>query len=87
MAKKKRLTVGSIWKGREGKPDYIKIDNDVVLTKGQFVNLETKAQKIKSLKDAIEAGRLSGEGAQKMLERAEKMPEGIRFELYVLQDA
>jgi hypothetical protein len=86
MAKKKRLVVGSIWKGRDGKPDYIKINNDVVLTKGQFVNLESKAQKIKSLEDAIQAGRLSGDGAQKMLQNARDMNEGIRFELYVLQD-
>jgi hypothetical protein len=29
---KKRTVIGSIIKGRDGKPDYIKINNDVVLT-------------------------------------------------------
>tara|TARA_R110000868_G_scaffold66014_2_gene196955 strand:- start:1443 stop:1706 length:264 start_codon:yes stop_codon:yes gene_type:complete len=87
MAKKKRFTVGSIIKGQNGKPDYIKINSDVVLTKGQFVNMESKAQKIKSLQEVIASGKLSGEIGNKMLETAEKIPEWVRFELYILQDA
>lgn len=84
---KKRKVIGSIVKGQNGKADYIKINADVVLTKGQFINLESKAQKIKGLQDAIANQKLSPEMGRSMLESAEKMPEFVRFELYILQDA
>lgn len=82
----KRKTIGSIVKGQNGKPDYIKINSDVVLSKGQYVNLESKAQRIEGIKKAIASGKLSSETGTKMLESAEKIPAFVRFELYVLED-
>jgi hypothetical protein len=81
----KRKTIGSVIKGQNGKPDYIKISNDVVLSKGQYVNLESKAGKIKGIKEAVDAGKLSPDTGAKMLESAEKIPEFVRFEMYVLE--
>ena len=77
----KRIQVGAIIKGRDGKPDYIKVNEDVTLKKGEFLNLESKASKIASLTAAIENGKLSQEVGQKMLEQAEKLPEFVRFEI------
>lgn len=84
---KKRVQVGSIIKGQDGKPDYIKINNDVVLTKGQYINMENKAQKIAGIKFAISKNKLSDEKGNEMIEKAEKMPDFVRFELYFLKDA
>jgi hypothetical protein len=79
-----RIVVGKICKSKEaGKADYIKIDQDISFTKGDFVNLESKASRLKSLKEAIEAGRISGEGAEKAEEAINKMPDWLRFELVV----
>lgn len=82
---KKRLDVGAVLKGKEGKPDYIKIDNDITLTKGMFLNLENKAQAIASLESAIADGKLSQEVGDKARERIEKNhPDFKRFSIYTL---
>lgn len=77
----KRINVGAIIKGKDGKPDYIKVNEDVILKKGEFLNLESQASKIASLNAAIENGKLSAEVGQKLIENAEKMPSFIRFEI------
>jgi hypothetical protein len=78
----KRLKIGSILKSREeGKPDYIKIDTDIVLKKGDSLSLESKKSKLASLEKNIENGKLSGDLADKIREGIEKMPEFVRFEI------
>lgn len=77
----KRIQVGAIYKGKENKGDYIKIEEDITLKKGEFLNLESKASQIASLTKAIEEGKLSPEVGEKMLANAEKMPEFIRFRI------
>lgn len=77
----KRIQVGAIYKGKEGKGDYIQIKEDITLKKGEYLNLESKASKIASLTAAIENGKLSADVGQKMLEQAERTPEFIRFEI------
>jgi len=77
----KRIQVGAIFKGKEGKPDYIKVNEDITLKKGEFLNLESKATKIASLTAAIESGKLSPEVGEKMLEAANNMKDFIRFEI------
>ena len=55
----KRIQIGSILKGKDGKGDYIQIKEDVTLKKGDFLNLESQASKIASLQAAIANGKLS----------------------------
>ena len=78
----KRLKVGSILKAKDSsQPDYIKIDVDITLKKGDFLSLESKKSKLASLEKNIESGKLSGELADKIREGIEKTPEFIRFEI------
>lgn len=86
MSKKKYMTIGSVIKGQDSKPDYIKITNDVTLKKGQFLNLRSKKQRLESL-DAMEAsGKLSGEILEKLRERAAKIPDFVRFEIELVTE-
>lgn len=79
-----RIVVGKVCKSKEaGKPDYIKIDQDVTFVKGDFINLESKASRQKSLQEAIEAGRIGGENAEKAQASIDKMPDWIRFEMVI----
>lgn len=78
----KRVEVGSVLKSKDPtQPDYIKINTDVVLKKGDILNLESKKSKLASLEKNIENGKLSGDLADKIREGIEKMPEFIRFSI------
>jgi len=88
----KRVKVGSVVKGKEGKPDYIQItgrqakdlvaflsnvsDNDKV-----FINLESKKAQLDSLDAAVAAGKLKEDYAEKQRAFAERIPDFVRFEL------
>lgn len=83
----KRTKIGSVLKSKvedgdtSPKPDYIKIDTDVMLKKGDTLSLESKKSKLASLEKNIENGKLSGDLADKIREGIEKMPEFVRFEI------
>lgn len=77
----KRTTIGSIVKGKEGKPDYVKISKDVTLKQGDFLNLESKASQLKSVNEAVQSGKLSGEVAESIIENIEKIPDFVRFQI------
>lgn len=81
MAKYKREVIGSVVKGKDGKPDYIKVRSDVKLSQGEFLNLESKSQQASSLEKAVADGKLSEEIADSIRERIEKIPEFVRFEI------
>lgn len=86
-----RRQVGSVMKksedklkytGTNGKPlpeFYIKITEDVNLKKGDFINLENKALKLASLE--ANKGKMSEEVYNSAMERIEKMPDFVSFEL------
>ena len=84
MAKFKRLEVGSVVKGKDGKPPYIKVNADVHLKKGDFLNLESKANQIKGIEAAAAAGKLPEELAAKLLESAHKTPDFVLFKVVQL---
>lgn len=78
----KRQKVGSVLKSKDTtQPDYIKIDTDVVLKKGDTLSLESKKSKLASLDKNVENGKLSGELADKIREDIEKIPDFVRFEI------
>jgi len=83
MAKKKYRTIGSVVKSKDkSSPDYIKIGrDDVVLKAGSTLQLQSKASQLASLEKAIEAGKISGESAEKARARLEKIPDFVRFEV------
>lgn len=77
-----RKVLGSVVKSKEaGKPDYIKINTDAVLKKGQTFSLESKTQQLKSLEAAVAAGKLTPDVGEEIKERLEKMPDFVRFEI------
>ena len=83
----KRLKVGSVLKSKEaGQMDYIKIDADVILKKGDLLSLESKKSKIEGLKKAIESGKLTGEYADKLMAEAERIPDFVRFQIIKLNN-
>lgn len=78
----KRKQIGSVLKSKDvSQPDYIKITEDIVLKKGDILNLESKKSKLASLDKNIENGKLSGDLADKIREVIEKMPDFVRFEI------
>lgn len=78
----KRVQVGSVLKSKDAsQPDYIKINADVVLKKGDILNLESKKSKLASLDKNVENGKLSGDLADKIRGDIEKMPDFVRFEI------
>lgn len=91
MAKYKRQVIGQVIKGKkdEGtgvvKADYIKMDQDVTLKKGQYLNLENKASQLKGIDEAEHAGKLTSEVASNIREKIEKIPDFVRFQVVLLE--
>lgn len=86
MAKAKRSVVGSVCKSKDsGKPDYIKVRDDMSLRKGQILRLESKKYQLDSLQNAVSAGKLSSELGEKIRERIEKIPDWVRFEIVAVE--
>jgi hypothetical protein len=67
------------------KPDYIQISNDVVLKRGQYLNLESKKMQQESLDEAVKAGKLAGEYQAGAQERIDKIPDFVRFQIIRLE--
>lgn len=76
----KTLTIGSVLKGKDGKSTYIKINEDVTLKKGQFVNLVDPRKQHEVL---LGLGLISEDQAAKMAERAAQTPEWVKFNLTI----
>lgn len=75
-----RKRIGQILKSKNpGEIDYIKIDEDITLKKGDFLSLENKASQLASIQKGIESGKLSEDLAAKLTEQAEKIPDFVRF--------
>lgn len=78
MAKYRK--VGQVLKGKDGKGFYIKMDEDVTLTKGQIVNVNDPRKQPAEL---LALGVISEETAADMQKRAEALPEWVKFNLTV----
>jgi len=86
MAKWKRTKIGDVVKDKEDKTkSYLKVYKDHVLKDGQIINLESKNQKLKSLKENLDNGRISDEKYEEILAIIEKMPDFVLFEAFVLE--
>ena len=87
MAKLKRVVIGSICKAKKvGSPDYIQIRNDVNLKKGEFLRLESKKFQLDSIEKALGENKLSADMGEKVKERANSIPEWVRFEIVKLEE-
>lgn len=74
--------IGSVVKSKvAGEADYIKINEDITLKKGDTLKLESRAQQLKIIPELVAAGKISEENGEKMIARAEKIPDFVRFEI------
>ena len=97
-AKLKRITIGSVCKSKDDdKKSYFKVRGETAKEfanallkmdpeKGGTIRLETKAEQLKSLEDAVTAGKLSAESAAKARERINKIPDYVRCEASIYVD-
>jgi hypothetical protein len=86
MAKSKRSVVGSVCKSKEaGRPDYIKVRDELTLRKGQILRLESKKFQLESLDSAVSSGKLSSDLGDKIRDRIEKIPDWVRFEIVAIE--
>jgi aminoglycoside/choline kinase family phosphotransferase len=95
MAKKRKVTIGSILKGRDGKPDYIKVTPEFEKIFGKYINLENEKTQLADLDKAVADEKLSEDYAQTRKEQVsqfwnkdtqfgKKLKEVIRFQLTAL---
>lgn len=86
FCKPKKLTNEEVESGKIQQPPYIKIKQDITLKAGTFLRVENKQFQLASLQKAIESGKLTGDTATKMLERANEMPEWLLGEVIILSN-
>lgn len=87
MAKMKREVIGSFLKAKdEGKAPYIKFKNNVSFNQGDMVRVENKKFQLNSLETAVQAGKISGDIAEKARERINNIPEFVIGELVILRE-
>jgi hypothetical protein len=85
--KQKRVIVGQILKGKDGKSDYIKVDSDVVLKKGEFLELENATTIRKRADELVANGKIDEQFAEKLRESADKIPSFVRFRIIKKEQA
>ena len=77
-----RTVVGSIVKSKDTtKPDYVTVANDIVLKKGQYLNLESKTFQLSGIDKAVADGKMSAEIGTAAKERINKIPDFVRFQI------
>ena len=90
MGKYKRLVVGTAWKANDkARTPSIKFNlayhgGTLTLKDGQYLNIESKQFQLASLDEAVKAGRLTEENANKARERANKIPDSALGEVILL---
>lgn len=78
----KRLKIGAVLKSKDTtQPDYIKIDQDITLKKGDILNLESKKSRLAQVEKSLAEGKLTEEVADKIKEEIDRIPEFIRFQI------
>jgi len=86
MSKWKRTVVGSVLAQKDDKKKfYIKFKQDVNIKAGDFINLESKQNQIDSIQKAFDEGKVSEDVLESALERIEKMPDFVKFDLVKLE--
>ena len=85
MAKWQRLNIGDVLADKEDKSkSYIKINNDVTLKAGDYLNLESKKDQLDGITKAFEMGKVSEEVFESAKNRIEKIPDFVRFSIVKL---
>lgn len=86
FCKSKKISAEDIAAGKIQSPPYIKIKEGITLKAGDFLRVENKAYQVESLQKAIASGKLTGETAEKMLERAQNTPDWVLGEVIILNN-
>lgn len=77
----KTVKVGQVMKNKDGTGFYVKFNQDLVIKKGECMNLEDPKMAIKRLKKMIEDGKIDEDKANYIIEKLEKTPEFVKFEV------
>ena len=85
MGKFKRRIIGSVVKDKNGGSDYIKISQDVLLKQGQSLRLESAKFQRENLEKALLEGKLSPELGDEIVEKINKIPTFVRFQIILLE--
>lgn len=101
MAKWKRLTVGTVVKGKKNEetgvtaPSYIQVSKhqvpillEMLRKNGDndfYINLESKKMQQDNLNEADKQGKISGEAFDSVQERINKIPDFVLFQLVKLE--
>lgn len=88
MKMAKRRVLGSVCKSKEpSKPPYLKLKEAVTLQAGQVIRVESAKFQLESLERAVAEGKLSGDLAEKVRERIQKIPDWVIGEAVVFDDS
>lgn len=74
MARWSRKVLGSVVTTKTGTNPVIKMNDDVVLKKGEYLNLENKTFQLEKLQDGVTAGRVNESLRQEILSGINKIP-------------
>lgn len=75
----KRDSIKINLRDKEGKP------TSYVLTDGQYLNLESKADQLKDLEFLITSGKINEDTAKYLKEKVNKIPDFVRFEIVAIE--
>jgi len=81
----KRIKIGDVCKNKNKPGTHLKVYKDHVLKDGQYINFESKKEKLAGIEAARESGKITEEHYQKSLSIIEKMPDFVLFEAYILE--
>lgn len=75
----KRDSIKINLRDKEGKP------TNYVLTDGQYLNLESKADQLKDIQFLIENNKIDADKAKYLTEKINKIPDFVRFEIVAIE--
>lgn len=86
MAKKKKVTLGSVCKSKEGNGTYIKIYKDHFLKDGMNIIVETPQEELKGAQKACADGKISSDILAQIEERIAKYPPYVKSNLIYFKE-
>lgn len=86
MAKKKKVTLGSVCKSKEGNGTYVKIYKDHFLKDGTNIIVETPQEELAGARKAAADGKISEQTLAQIEERISKYPPYVKSNLIYFKE-